>query len=114
SELFRRRPRIPTATMVHSVDAPRAGPTGERRGGASRPPSQQGDIVSANHFSAGLWLAFGLLLLAGGDGLARERKLENRHGVQARDLDPGQKGLVTGVGIEAHDIQSMTNQMARD
>ena len=79
-----------------------------------RPTSQQGDIVSANHLSAGLWLACGLLLLAGGDGLARERKLENRHGVQARDLDPGQKGLVTGVGIEAHDIQSMTNQMARD
>jgi PBP1b-binding outer membrane lipoprotein LpoB len=70
--------------------------------------------VSAHYFNAGLGLAFGLLLLVGSDGLARERKLENRHGVQARDLDPGQKGLVTGVGIEAHDIQSMTNQMARD
>src|SRR5690606_12479911 len=116
SETFRRRPRI--SRWPHAPLARRFRRTGGGRGGGhrrhGRPVPQQGDIVRAHHFNAGLWLACGLLLLAGGDGLARERRLENRHGVQARDLDPGQKGLVTGVGIEAHDIQSMTNQMARD
>jgi len=69
--------------------------------------------LNARHFNAGLWLAFAALLYTG-DGQARDRPLQNRGGVQARDLDPGGKGLVTGVGIEAHDIQTMTNQMARD
>jgi hypothetical protein len=61
------------------------------------------------------WALAGVLLLAGtADARDRRPKLENRNGVQARDLDPGQKGLVTGVGIESQDIQAMTNQMARD
>jgi hypothetical protein len=61
------------------------------------------------------WALAGVLLLAGtADARDRKPKLENRNGVQARDLDPGQKGLVTGVGIESQDIQAMTNQMARD
>jgi hypothetical protein len=70
--------------------------------------------LSTKIIRASLWLAVAALLLAGADAAARERKLENRNGVQTRELDPSQKGLVTGVGIEAHDIQSMTNQMARD
>ena len=70
--------------------------------------------MTARHFSAGIWLVLAAACLPAGDGQARERKLEKRNGVQARDLDPSEKGLVTGVGIEAHDIQSMTNQMARD
>ncbi|WP_057657778.1 penicillin-binding protein activator LpoB [Pseudoxanthomonas dokdonensis] len=70
--------------------------------------------MSARQYSAWLCLAVAALWLSVGVGQARERTLDNRNGVQARDLDPAEKGLVTGVGIEAHDIQSMTNQMARD
>lgn len=71
--------------------------------------------MNAIRLGAGLWLACALLVAAAGaDAQARERRLDNRNGVRAQDLDPGQKGLVTGVGIEAHDIQTMTNQMARD
>lgn len=55
-----------------------------------------------------------LFLVPGADARERRPRLENRNGVQARDLDPSRRGLVTGVGIEAHDIQTMTNQMARD
>lgn len=69
--------------------------------------------MNAKQINAGLWLAFGAWLSIGVAD-ARERKLENRNGVQTRELDPGQKGLVNGVGLQAHDIQTMTNQMARD
>ncbi len=62
-----------------------------------------------------VWLLAGLLLVAtSADARERRQRLENRSGVQARDLDPSQRGLVTGVGIESQDIQAMTNQMARD
>ena len=77
----------------------------------------QGENLSTRQIYAGLWLACGALLFVAATGEAREPKkpqLENRNGVQTRDLDPSQKGIVTGVGIETHDIQTMTNQMARD
>ena len=61
--------------------------------------------MTARHFSAGIWLVLAAACLSTADSEARERKLENRNGVQARELDPAEKGLVTGVGIEAHDIQ---------
>jgi len=86
----------------------------DARPGVPGGPAIQGEIVTARHFSAGIWLVLVAACLSAGVGEARERKLENRNGVQARDLDPAEKGLVTGVGIEAQDIQSMTNQMARD
>ena len=44
--------------------------------------------MTARHFSAGIWLVLAAACLPAGDGQARERKLENRNGVQARDLDP--------------------------
>ena len=87
------------------------------RGPAGGALNLQGGNLSTRQINAGLWLACGALLFAAGAGEARDRKkpeLENRNGVQTRDLDPSQKGIVTGVGIEAHDIQTMTNQMARD
>src|SRR5690606_3276137 len=69
-----------------------------------------------HHMRATACALAGLLLAASTVADARERRprLENRGGVPARDLDPSEKGLVTGVGIESQDIQAMTNQMARD
>jgi hypothetical protein len=95
----------PADRQARRGDARPTGPGGSRNPGGireretyqCRPLAGSGDTLSADR-----------------GGAARERKLENRNGVQARDLDPGEKGLVTGVGIEAQDIQSMTNQMARD
>lgn len=65
-------------------------------------------------WTACLALAGLLAVTCGADARDRRPALQNRNGVQARDLDPGQRGLVTGVGIESQDIQAMTNQMARD
>lgn len=56
-----------------------------------------------------------LVLLAGcASSSGTGKPLQNVGGVQARDLDVGSKGLVTGVGIEGHDVVSMTKRMARD
>lgn len=63
----------------------------------------------------GAWLAAALLAsgCASGGG-TRAPALQNVGGVQARDIAVGDRGLVTGVGIEGHDVVSMTDRMARD
>jgi hypothetical protein len=40
--------------------------------------------------------------------------ISNASGHSVVDLDPSQRGMVAGVGIEAHDVVSMTDQMIRD
>lgn len=54
-------------------------------------------------------IAMGLLLSA-----CASTDAVNAAGVAAREIDPTNRGPVAGVGIEGHDLISMTDQMMRD
>ena len=64
----------------------------------------------------GRW-ALGLsvaLALGAGHAQAQSRNKAFDKGVKATELDPSQRGPVSGVGIESQDIISMTDRMVRD
>lgn len=53
-------------------------------------------------------------ILAGTMTACQTTNVENASGRPATVQDPGQQGLVAGVGIEGNDIVSMTDEMVRD
>jgi len=53
----------------------------------------------------------GLILAGGADAQTKRSKAS---GSKAQEINPGNRGAISGVGIESRDIVSMTDQMARD
>lgn len=56
----------------------------------------------------------GLALGAASDAAAQSRKKDFDKGQKAQELDPSQRGPISGIGIESQDIISMTDRMVRD
>ena len=65
----------------------------------------------------GRWVLGVSVVLALGVGSGAQAQSRNKafdRGVKAQELDPSQRGPVSGVGIESQDIISMTDRMVRD
>lgn len=62
-----------------------------------------------------VWLvAITVALVAAGGTQAQRRDKSYDKGMKAQELDPSQRGPVSGVGIESQDIIGMTDRMVRD
>ncbi len=62
-----------------------------------------------------VWVvAISIALLAAGSANAQRRDKSFDKGMKAQELDPSQRGPVSGVGIESQDIIGMTDRMVRD
>jgi len=59
-------------------------------------------------------LALALMLSAAPPALAQKRDKAFDRGMKVQELDPSNRGPVSGVGIESQDIISMTDRMVRD
>ncbi len=61
-----------------------------------------------------LFVAVSMALLVAGGASAQKRDKTYDKGMKAQELDPSQRGPVSGVGIESQDIIGMTDRMVRD
>ena len=60
------------------------------------------------------FVAVFVALVANGSASAQRRDKSYDKGMKAQELDPSQRGPVSGVGIESQDIIGMTDRMVRD